>query len=72
MNDAERRLGEAAREKIRAQERLDAARGELKRAAKDANLKGPVSVHLDGECLTISPPSFAGSLPIVKRFKRIA
>lgn len=70
MNKSEK-LGILALEKIKAQEQLDWCRKELKKAYKESGLQEPVSVHLDEECLTISPPTYPGSLPIVKRFRRI-
>lgn len=71
MTAAQQKLGEAALDKIDAQEKLEWAREQLKKAAGEADLTEPISVHLEDKCLTISPPSYRGSLPIVKCFKRV-
>lgn len=65
----EKRLAEAAIRKVAAQEEVEAARDELKAAAK--SLTEPISIHKDDQCITISPPSYANSMPIVKVFKRL-
>lgn len=65
----EKRLGEAAIAKVKAQEAVEAARTELKAAA--SGLTEPISIHKDDQCITVSPPSYANSMPIVKVFKRV-
>lgn len=65
----EKRLGEAAIRKNAAQKEVEAARTELKEAAR--GLTEPVSIHRDGECITVSPPASVSSIPIVKVFKRL-